>query len=64
MFKEKVEIVEADVMIYQRLVEALYGIDVAFYLIHSMEKYPQKNGRNLHKKMRKAARTLQELTTE
>ena len=37
--KEKVEIVEADVMIYQELVEALYGIDVAFYLIHSMEGF-------------------------
>ena len=51
-------------MIYQQSVEALYGIDVAFYLIHSMEGFPQKNGRNLHKKIEKAAENFARAATE
>ena len=36
-FTENVKILKADVMNYQELVEAMTGIDIAFYLIHSME---------------------------
>jgi uncharacterized protein YbjT (DUF2867 family) len=36
-FPENVDIVKADVMNYQELVKAMTGIDIAYYLIHSME---------------------------
>jgi hypothetical protein len=36
-FTENVEIVKVDVMNYQELVKAMTGIDIAFYLIHSMK---------------------------
>jgi uncharacterized protein YbjT (DUF2867 family) len=36
-FNQDVKIVNADVANYQELVKAMSGIDVAFYLIHSME---------------------------
>ncbi|MFL6323075.1 MAG: hypothetical protein ACJ72Q_21730, partial [Nitrososphaeraceae archaeon] len=32
-----VEIVEADVQDYSQLVKAMNGVNIAFYLIHSME---------------------------
>jgi uncharacterized protein YbjT (DUF2867 family) len=35
--KENLEVVQADAQNYGELVKALAGIDVAFYLIHSME---------------------------
>jgi nucleoside-diphosphate-sugar epimerase len=35
-FPENVDIVEADVMNYQELVKAMTGIEIAYYLIHSM----------------------------
>ncbi len=62
--KEKVEIVEADVMIYQQLVEALYGIDVAFYLIHSMEGSSSKEWKKFAQKDRKAAENFARAATE
>jgi uncharacterized protein YbjT (DUF2867 family) len=62
--KEKVEIVEADVMIYQQLVEALYGIDVAFYLIHSMEGSSSKEWKKFAEKDRKAAENFARAATE
>jgi uncharacterized protein YbjT (DUF2867 family) len=36
-FNQDVKIVNADVTDYQQLVNAMSGVDVAFYLIHSME---------------------------
>jgi uncharacterized protein YbjT (DUF2867 family) len=36
-FNRDVKIVNADVTNYQQVVKAMSGIDVAFYLIHSME---------------------------
>ncbi|HVD08982.1 MAG TPA: NAD(P)H-binding protein, partial [Nitrososphaeraceae archaeon] len=36
-FNQHVKIVNADVTDYQQLVKAMSGVDVAFYLIHSME---------------------------
>ena len=36
-FPENVDIVKADVMNYQELVKAMTEIDIAYYLIHSME---------------------------
>jgi uncharacterized protein YbjT (DUF2867 family) len=36
-FNQDVKIVNADVTDYQQLVKAMSGVDVAFYLIHSME---------------------------
>jgi uncharacterized protein YbjT (DUF2867 family) len=36
-FPGNVDIVKADVMNYQELVKAMTGIDIAYYLIHSME---------------------------
>ena len=36
-FPENVDIVKADVMNYQELVKAMTGIEIAYYLIHSME---------------------------
>jgi uncharacterized protein YbjT (DUF2867 family) len=36
-FPENVDIVKADVMNYPELVKAMTGIDIAYYLIHSME---------------------------
>ena len=40
------EFVRADVQNYPELVKALNGMDVAFYLIHSMEG-SSSNGKNL-----------------
>jgi uncharacterized protein YbjT (DUF2867 family) len=37
LFPKNVDIVKADVMNYQELVKAMTGIDIAYYLIHSME---------------------------
>ena len=36
-FNQDVKMVSADVANYQELVKAMSGVDVAFYLIHSME---------------------------
>ena len=36
-FPENVDMVKADVMNYPELVKAMTGIDIAYYLIHSME---------------------------
>jgi uncharacterized protein YbjT (DUF2867 family) len=36
-FPENVDIVKADIMNYQELVKAMTGIEIAYYLIHSME---------------------------
>jgi uncharacterized protein YbjT (DUF2867 family) len=36
-FIDNIDIVKVDVMNYQELVKAMTGIDIAFYLIHSME---------------------------
>ncbi|MDQ6669141.1 MAG: NAD-dependent epimerase/dehydratase family protein, partial [Thermoproteota archaeon] len=36
-YNENVKVIKADVMNYQELINVMSGIDVAFYLIHSME---------------------------
>src|SRR5688500_6232999 len=40
--KDLIEVVKADASNYSQLVEALKGVDVAFYLIHSMEGSSKK----------------------
>ena len=36
-YNEQIKIIKADVSNYAELLKAMAGIDVAFYLIHSME---------------------------
>jgi hypothetical protein len=36
-YNEQIKIIKADVSNYAELLKAMSGIDVAFYLIHSME---------------------------
>jgi hypothetical protein len=36
-YNEQIKIIKADVSNYAELLRAMAGIDVAFYLIHSME---------------------------
>ena len=54
----------SDVPIYQQLVEALYGIDVAFYLIHSMEGSSSKEWKKFAERDRVSAENFARAATE
>ena len=57
---KRFNIVEADVSYYQQLLKVTDGeIDIAFYLIHSMEGATK--GGNLHKKIEPQQKILQGL---
>ncbi len=59
-----VKVVEADVMNYQSLLNAMAGVDVAFYLIHSMEGSSAKEWKKFAQKDKKAAENFAKAATE
>ena len=61
-FPENVDIVKADVMNYQELVKAMTGIDIAYYLIHSMEG-SSKDWKNFAARDRLAAENFAKAAT-
>src|SRR5918912_2086666 len=58
-----VEIVEADVQDYSQLVKAMYGVNIAFYLIHSMEG-SSKEWKQFSQRDRQAAQNFANAATE
>jgi uncharacterized protein YbjT (DUF2867 family) len=61
--KDNVKIVEADVNDYPQLVKAMGGVDVAFYLIHSMEG-SSKEWKKFSQRDRRAAENFAKAATE
>jgi len=61
--KDHVKIVEADVNDYPQLVKAMAGVDVAFYLIHSMEG-SSKEWKKFSQRDRRAAENFAKAATE
>lgn len=61
--KDHVKIVEADVNDYLQLVKAMAGVDVAFYLIHSMEG-SSKEWKKFSQRDRRAAENFAKAATE
>ena len=62
-YNENVKVIKADVMNYQELINAMNGIDVAFYLIHSMEG-SSKDWEKFAEKDRLAAENFATAATE
>lgn len=60
----KVKVVEADVMDYQSLLKSMSGVDVAFYLIHSMEGSTAKEWKKFVQKDKNAAKNFAKAATE
>ena len=58
-----VEIVEADVQDYAQLVKAMNGVNIAFYLIHSMEG-SSKQWKKFSQRDRQAAQNFAKAATE
>jgi hypothetical protein len=59
-----VKIAEADVMDYRQLKDTLSGIDIAYYLIHSMERNSAKEWKKFAERDRKAAENFAKAATE
>src|SRR5688500_18270938 len=59
-----VKIAEADVMDYRQLKDTLSGIDIAYYLIHSMEGNSSKEWKKFAERDRKAAENFAKAATE
>ena len=62
-YNENVKVIKADVMNYQELINVMGGIDVAFYLIHSMEG-SSKDWEKFAEKDRLAAENFATAATE
>ena len=62
-YNENVKVIKADVMNYQELINVMSGIDVAFYLIHSMEG-SSKDWEEFAEKDRLAAENFATAATE
>jgi uncharacterized protein YbjT (DUF2867 family) len=62
-YNENVKVIKADVMNYQELINVMNGIDVAFYLIHSMEG-SSKDWEKFAEKDRLAAENFATAATE
>jgi len=62
-YNENVKVIKADVMNYQELINVMSGIDVAFYLIHSMEG-SSKDWEKFAEKDRLAAENFATAATE
>src|ERR1700693_3125593 len=62
-YNENVKVIKADVMNYQELMNVMSGIDVAFYLIHSMEG-SSKDWEKFAEKDRLAAENFATAATE
>ncbi|MBV9179269.1 MAG: NAD(P)H-binding protein [Nitrososphaeraceae archaeon] len=58
-----VEIVEADVQDYSQLVKVMNGVNIAFYLIHSMEG-SSKQWKKFSQRDRQAAQNFAKAATE
>jgi nucleoside-diphosphate-sugar epimerase len=59
-----VKIVEANIMDYVQIKDALSEIDIAYYLIHSMEGVSAKEWKKFAEKDRKAAENFAKAATE
>jgi uncharacterized protein YbjT (DUF2867 family) len=62
-YNENVKVIKADVMNYQELINVMSGVDVAFYLIHSMEG-SSKDWEKFAEKDRLAAENFATAATE